>query len=100
MGQSSARMADDLCYATTQTSALMVATTDWVSLAGAIQGQLKVLQGALAGLREKVRDSEAEHKVLAEQNTIVACEKATLKDQVATLEDCSERLEDQVSSIT
>lgn len=60
LGQSSARMADDLCYATTQTSALMVATTDWVRLAGAIQGQLKVLQGALAGLREEVRDSEAE----------------------------------------
>lgn len=93
-------MADDLCYAATQTSALMVVAADRVHLADASQGQLKVLQGALADMREEVRDSEAERQVLAEKNNIVACKKAALEDQVATLEDRSERLEDQVSSLT
>ncbi|CAI9298479.1 unnamed protein product [Lactuca saligna] len=98
VGQSSACIAGDLCYAATQTYALMVAAIDWVFLAGASKGKLKVLYGV--GMREYVCDSEAEHQVLAEQNKILTCEKAVLKDQVATLTDRSERLEDQVSSLT
>ncbi|CAI9281465.1 unnamed protein product [Lactuca saligna] len=57
VGQSSDHMADDLCYATTQTSSLMVATVDQVRLADVGQGKLKVVQGALAGMRKEVRDS-------------------------------------------
>ncbi|CAI9298673.1 unnamed protein product [Lactuca saligna] len=75
MVQSSDRMAGDLCYAATQTSTLMVATDNQVCLAGANKRQLKVLQGALTGMREEVHDSEAERQ------------------------DPSERLEDQVSSL-
>ena len=78
----------------------MVVVADWVRHVDVNQGQLKVLQGALAGMKEEVCDSKSGHQVLVEQNNIVACVKATLEDQVATLEDWSERLEDQVSSLT
>ncbi|CAI9262716.1 unnamed protein product [Lactuca saligna] len=93
-GQSSARMASVLCYAIAQTSALMVATADQVYFVGANERQLKVLQGALAGILDEVLDSKVEHQVLAEQNCIMACEKDDLEDQVVTLEDRSKRLED------
>ncbi|CAI9280896.1 unnamed protein product [Lactuca saligna] len=55
-------MADDLCYAAIQTSTLMVETADSVHLPGASQWKLKVLQGALAGMREEVHDLEAERQ--------------------------------------
>ena len=90
MGQSSARMAGDLCYVAAQTSALMVAAANQVRRAGANERQLRVLQGALASMREEFRDSEAKHQVISEHNFIVACKKAALEDHVATLEDQSE----------
>ncbi|CAI9275842.1 unnamed protein product [Lactuca saligna] len=77
-------------YAPGWISTLMVAAIDCIRLAGASQGQLKVLQGALVGMWEEVCDSEAEHQVRMEQNDIMACKKAALEDQVATLEDRSE----------
>ncbi|CAI9265795.1 unnamed protein product [Lactuca saligna] len=63
-GQSSARMASNLCYDMVHTYTLMVASTNWEGL-----------------------------QVLVKQNNIVPYEKATLEDR-------SERLEDQVSSLT
>ena len=93
-------MVGDLCYAVVQTSALMVTVVDRVRLAGARQGKLKVLQGALVGMKEKVRNSKVERQVIVEQIDTLAYEKAALEEQVATLEDQSERLEDQVSSLT
>ncbi|CAI9293611.1 unnamed protein product [Lactuca saligna] len=43
VGKPSACMADDLCYTTAHTSVLMVVAAERVRLAGASQGQLKVL---------------------------------------------------------
>lgn len=54
--QSSARMAGNLCYVAAQTFALMVAVIDLVCRTGANERQLKVLQGAFAGMREEARD--------------------------------------------
>ncbi|CAI9301947.1 unnamed protein product [Lactuca saligna] len=68
--QSSARMVGDLCYAATHTYALMVVAVDRVLHAGMNQRRLK-------------------------HNCIVACDKAALEDQVATLGDRSKQIEDQ-----
>ncbi|CAI9304357.1 unnamed protein product [Lactuca saligna] len=50
-------------------------------------------------MRGEASDSEVERQVLVGQNYIVTCEKAALEDQVATLGNRSEQLEDQVSSL-
>ncbi|CAI9298177.1 unnamed protein product [Lactuca saligna] len=88
--QSSARMAGDLHYAATQTSALMVAATDRVCCANVNEKQLKTLQGVMTSIREELYDSEADHRVLSEQNCFVAYEKSSLEDHFPTLEDQTE----------
>ncbi|CAI9283924.1 unnamed protein product [Lactuca saligna] len=61
-GQSSARMAGGHCYTAAQTSALMVAPSNQVRCASAKQGQLKMLHGALAGIKEEVHVSEVDRQ--------------------------------------
>ncbi|CAI9268917.1 unnamed protein product [Lactuca saligna] len=78
----------------------MVAAVDRVFRSGINEAQLKTSQDAIAGLREELRDSEAELRVLSEKNCIVAYEKAALEDHVATLEGQTEQLESQMSSLT
>ncbi|CAI9290478.1 unnamed protein product [Lactuca saligna] len=102
--QLGARMAGDLVYATDQTSTLILAATNRVFRFGINEAWFKTLQDVVVNLREEIRDSEAERRILSGKNCIVACMKATLEDhgqncimacKKATLEDHVAILEDQ-----
>ena len=79
-------MADDLRYVADQPSTLMVAATDPICRSGINEALLNKLQDVVGVLKEELRDSEVERRVLSKQNCIVVCEKAILEDHVATLE--------------
>ncbi|CAI9263113.1 unnamed protein product [Lactuca saligna] len=79
VGQSGACRAGDLRYVVAQASALMVVAADRVYCSGTNEAQIKTLQDAIASLKEELRDSESERRLLFEQNCIVAYEKVLRK---------------------
>ncbi|CAI9298352.1 unnamed protein product [Lactuca saligna] len=82
VGQSDAHIVGDLRYVAAQASALMVDSADQFCRSVKNKSLLKTMHDVISGLREELRDSEAECRVLSEKKYIVACEKATLEDHV------------------
>ena len=78
----------------------MVAAADRVCRSGINEALLKTLKDVVAGVSQELHDSEANRRVLSEQNCIMAYEKFALEDHVATLEGQADRLKNQVSSLT
>ncbi|CAI9270570.1 unnamed protein product [Lactuca saligna] len=63
----------------------MVAVVDWVRLAGASQGKLKVLQGALVDMREEDRSEQLEDQVssLTQEKDVLVSRLARYQRQLA-----------------
>lgn len=99
-GKSRDQVVGDLRYAAAQASALMVAAADRVFHVGVIEAQLTPLHNTIVSLKDGLQDAEAELHILSKQNYVVAYEISIQERHVLTLEDQTERLEDQVSVLT